>query len=257
VEELLKILQRLEQEVEHVPAARTRFEQLYSQLDAESLGLPVTRFRDLELEARLRKQLQYFPEVYLLPPPASAAEIRDNWFVLWRNSTVVRTADANYKRSVRARAVAALAQLAACPASSRDVIPATSNLLLALSDDSLAPDAMEALVYLPDPTIQPALMGIVRNPQRPLSLRLQAVDTAIRHAQRFSPTLPPEQVEPTRQAASMEKDPVLRLRMLAYLNLVSPQPQNFRQELLNYVPPEPAASKPPPLPPKDPSPDKQ
>jgi CheY-like chemotaxis protein len=257
VEELLKILQRLEQEVEHVPAARTRFEQLYSQLDAESLGLPVTRFRDLELEARLRKQLQYFPEVYLLPPPASAAEIRDNWFVLWRNSTVVRTADANYKRSVRARAVAALAQLAACPASSRDVIPATSNLLLALSDDSLAPDAMEALVYLPDPTIQPALMGIVRNPQRPLSLRLQAVDTAIRHAQRFSPTLPPEQVEPTRQAASMEKDPVLRLRMLAYLNLVAPQPQIFRQELLNYVPPEPTGSKPPPLPPKDPSPDKQ
>lgn len=258
VEELLRILQRLEQEVDRVPAARARFEQLYSQLDAESLGLPVTRYRDLELEARLRQQLQYFPEVFLLPLPASAAEIRDNWFVLWRNSTVVRMADANYKRSVRARAVAALAQLAACPASSRDVIPATSNLLLALSDDSLAPDAMEALVHLPDPMIQPTLMGIVRNPQRPLPLRLQAADTAIRHAQRFSPTLPPEQVEPTRQAASMEKDLSLRLRVLAYLNLLAPQPQNFRQDLLNYIPPEPAQGKPASNPPsKDAPTDKQ
>lgn len=252
VEEMLRILQRLEQEVDHVPAARERFEQIYFQLDAESLGLPVTRYRDLELEARLRRQLQYFPDVFLLPPPASAAEIRDNWFVLWRNSTVVRTADANYKRSVRARAVAALAQLAACPASSRDVILATSNLLLALGDDNLAPDAMEALVYLPDPMIQPSLMGVVRNPQRSLSLRLQAADTALRHAQRFSPTLPPEQIEPTRQAATLEKDPTLRLRMLAYLNLVAPQPQNFRQELLNYVPSEPVGTKPAPPPsPKD------
>jgi CheY-like chemotaxis protein len=258
VEELLRILQRLELDVGRVAAARARFEQLYSQIDAENLGLPVARYRDLELEARLRQQLQYFPQVFLLPVPASATEIRDNWFMLWHNSTVVRTADADYKRSVRIRAVTALAQLAACPDSSRDVIPATPNLLLALGDDTLAPAALDALLYLPDPAIQPALMGVVRNAQRPLSLRQQAADIAIRHAQRFSPTLPPEQIEPIRQVAAMEKDALLRLRMFAYLNLVAPTPPTFRQELIHYTPPEPDRGKPaPPEPPKGPMPDKQ
>jgi hypothetical protein len=89
-----------------------------------------------------------------------------------------------------------------------------------------------------------------------LSLRQQAADAAIRHAQRFSPSLPAPQIEPTRQAATMEKDPVLRLRMYAYLSLVAPNLATFRQELTGYVPPEPERNKPSP-PPKDPSPEKQ
>jgi CheY-like chemotaxis protein len=256
VEELSKVLQRLESELDRVAAARERFEKIYSQIDPESLGLPVTRYRDLGLEARLRQQLQYFPHVYLMPIPASATEIRDNWFMLWHGSTVVRTVDANYKHSARTRAVQALAQLASCPESSRDVIPAIPNLLLALADDTLAPAAMDALVWLPDPAIQSALIGVARNAQRPLSLRQQAADAAIRHAQRFSPSLPAPQIEPTRQAATMEKDPVLRLRMYAYLSLVAPNLATFRQELTGYVPPEPERNKPSP-PPKDPSPEKQ
>lgn len=246
VAELLRLLQRLETDVDRVPAARSRFEQLYSQLDAESLGLPMVRYRDMVVEAQLRQQLQYFPQIVIVPVPASATEIRDDWLPLWQYSTVQRTADPAYKRFARFRAVTALAQLAANAEANREVVPAIPALLSALGDDELAPVALDALVHLPDAAIQPALLALARNAQRPLPLRQQAADYAIRQAQRFSPTLPPEQIEPTRQAANNEKDPVVRLRLLTYLNLVAPQAADFRRELLDYHPPAPAAKAPPP-----------
>jgi CheY-like chemotaxis protein len=248
VEELLRLIQRLEVDLDRVPAARDRFETLYSQLDPESLGLPIARYRDTDLKASLRRQLEYFPHIPVVFYPATATEIREDWFPLWQFSTVQKTATPAFKRGARLRAVSALAQLASHAEANRDLTPAIPALLVSLSDDELAPHACDALLHLADPSIQPALIALARNGQRPLPLRQLAADYAIRHAQRFSPTLAPEQVASARQAAQDEPDPLLRLRLLTYLDLAAAQPAEFRRELLNYQPPlpnpAPAAPKP-------------
>ncbi|MCS7021765.1 MAG: hypothetical protein NZU63_08060 [Gemmataceae bacterium] len=252
VEELMRLLQRLEVDVDRVPAARARFEQLYFQIDPESLGLPVARYRDPEREAQLRQLLRYFPQVVVVPMPASALEIRDQWLPRWQTTTVQRTADPEFKRAARLRAVTALTQFAQCPETTRQVIPAIPALLLCLGDDQLAPVAADALLHLPDPAIQPALVALARNPQRPLPLRQQAADNALRHAQRFSPTLPADQLEPLRQTVQNENDPVLRLRLLTYLSLLSPDPMGYRRQLVDYAPPDPSPrKKEPPAAPSD------
>ena len=59
--DILKLIERFETDLARVPAAQKRFEHIYSQVDPADLGLPVERFRDPAIEARIARTLRELP----------------------------------------------------------------------------------------------------------------------------------------------------------------------------------------------------
>ncbi len=235
-EELLTLLQRLEADVDRVPQARQRFEGLITKLAPSELGITLAPHRDVAAEQQLNRLLHRYPQFRSMPLPMSAREVTVKWRPLILESTRQVTASPLFKASSRKEAISWLARMASGSIGGYDVRPAVDALRQAVTDDTLAPVAIEALAALPQPENQHELIAVALNTARPIPIRLQAAEAAILHLRRHGRLLAANVAKTLSKAAAGESHPELRSRILILRSLLNPHAVSFPDVTTTYIP---------------------
>ncbi|MBX9585128.1 MAG: hypothetical protein K2X87_32885 [Gemmataceae bacterium] len=256
INQLMKLVERLETDVAKNPAVQARYDALRDRVDPAALGLVVRAPRDFETEARLARLLRNVPAVYLIPEPYSRV-----WFEASLGQVFAdpadRPRDPAEKRAAARLALGWLSRMATGEVVGFDARPAAPELLAALRLDDLADVAIPGVAKLPTADAQQALVTVAVTAGRPLPLRLQAADAAVRHAQQNGALTPKTLTDSLATEAGNEADPDLRGRLLVLKGLLAPPGKNYATDLRNYypplVPPPPAGKDAPPPKGKDPA----
>jgi len=253
--DLIKLLERFEIDLARVPSAQQRFENLYSKIDTAELGLPVETFRDPNLELRVAKTLQNYPAIRIIPEPYSRTELASDLKAAFTHAHQAPR-DLAEKRAAQQVAVAWLRRMATGELSGFDVKVAEPELRAALRVDALANDAIPAVERFGTAEAQQDLLSLALTQGRPIHLRTQAADAAIRNIQAHGRSVPKSLIDPLVQAADKEPDLVLRGKLLTLKGMLAYQPLSFVNQLNQYSPPllppppgkNPAPATPPQLP---------
>lgn len=253
--DLLKLLERFEIDLARVPSAQQRFDSLYSKVDAVELGLPVETFRDPALETRLAKLLHNYPTIRIIPEPNARDELAADLKTAFATAHQAPR-DPAEKRAAQQVAVHWLRKMAAGERPGFEVKVAEPELRAALRVDALAADAIAAVERFGTAESQQDLLALALTEGRPIQLRTQAADAAIRNIQAHGKSIPKSLIDPLIQAAEKEPDLGLRGKLLTLKGMLAYQPLGFLNQLNQYspplVPPAPMKDQPPANPPPSP-----
>jgi len=248
--DLVRLMERFETDLAIVPAAQKRFENIYSKIDAAELGLPVEKFRDVGLEARLARTLRNYPEVKIIPEPYGRYELAE---ALKHTSTDSAQAPRNpaAKTAARKEAVQWLSKMATGAQSGYEVKSAEAELRAALRVPDLAEAAVEGVAALGSASAQQDLLSLALtggDGGPSLATRIKAADAIIHHIQLNGKLVPKSLIDPLSEQARTQPDAALRAKFLILMGLLEPRPDVFLNDLKGYHPPllpSPAATEAP------------
>jgi CheY-like chemotaxis protein len=238
--DLMKLIERMELDVAKVKAAQDKYDYLRAHVDAEALGLPVEKFRDPVLEAKLARLLKNYPAVRIIPEPYSRTALGAELKVLFQDP-MKRPRDAASKQREAKLAVSYLRRMALGDLPGYDLKAAEPELRDALNnpDSEVVSAALDAVERFKSGDTQAALIRValrdVRN--RPLSVRNKAADAAVRHVRAHGKAVPAELVKQVAEQAATEPDAELRGKLLTLKGMLDFKPGDFVDQLKGYTPP--------------------
>jgi hypothetical protein len=247
--DLLKLMERFEIDLARVPAAKKKFEELYSKVDTVELGLPVETFRDPALEARLAKSLRNYPAVRVIPEPFGRSSLVMDLEAAQAAPGQAPRNPAEKKASQKI-AVDWLRKMATGQVLGYDIKSAEPELRAALRVDELADMAIEAVARFGSSDAQQGLLALALNVGKPLPLRIKAADAAIQHVQVNGKAVGMGLTDPLAEMADKEADLTLRGKLLTLKGMLAHTPGVFVDQVRGYNPPLL------PPPPKEPEPKK-
>lgn len=243
--DLLNLMERFEIDLARVPAAQKRFEAIYTKVNPEDLGLPVERFRDPALEARLARTLREYPAVRIIPEPFGQFELVEELKAAYADPSQAPR-DPTAKRLAQKTAVEWLAKMATGALPGYEVKSAEPELRAALLVPDLADAAIDGVASFGSALAQQDLLSLAITGGVALPTRIKAADAAIRHIQVHGKLIPKTLIGPLGDQSRTEPDAALRGKLLTLAGMLDYQQDSFTNELKAYSPPlVPAA------PPKD------
>lgn len=251
VDHLMKLIERLELDVNQMKASRDKYEALRSQVDADSLGLRVSPTRDEEAEARLSREFRNVAALRVIPEPPTPKWMEAEINAVFQDPAD-RPRDPAEKRAGAKVAVAWLAKMATGEVTGFDAKPAAAELIGALRADETADAAIDGTVKFPTAPAQEGLISTAVQLGRPLPIRLKAADAAVRHIQANGKLTAKPLVDAVIDLAGKEADADLRGKMQVLKALLAPNAKDYVKNLHDYSPP---LVPPPPAPPKAPMPE--
>jgi CheY-like chemotaxis protein len=256
--DLLRLMERFEIDLARVPAAQKRFEEIYSRVDTEGLGLPVERFRDPSLEARIARTLRNYPAVRIIPEPYGRFELEQDLRAVYADPAQAPR-DPAAKRAAQRTAVEWLSRMATGALPGYEVKPAEAELRAALVVPDLADAAIDGVAAFGSALAQQDLLSLALSGGQPLPTRTKAADATIRHIQVHGRLIPKTLLTALNEQARTEPDAALRGKFQTLLGLLDFQPGAFATQLKSYSPPivPPPPHKEPPKNPMDPKDDKE
>lgn len=250
VDQIMKLIERLELDVVKAKASNDKYEALRSRVDAEALGLSVEPTRDVEAEARLGKMLRNVQALRVIPEPASRFWLEADLNATFEDPSQ-RPRDPAEKKAGTKLAVAWLAKMATGEIPGFDAKQAAPVLIAALVTDDTADAAIDGVARFPTDKAQQGLLALALQGMRPMALRVKAADAAIRHIQVNGKLTDKTLIDGVVDQSGMEKDAGLLSKLLILKGLLAPNPKDYVTGLKNYspplVPPMPPAP-PPPVP---------
>ncbi|VTU02742.1 HEAT repeat-containing protein OS=Singulisphaera acidiphila (strain ATCC BAA-1392 / DSM 18658 / VKM B-2454 / MOB10) GN=Sinac_0176 PE=4 SV=1 [Gemmataceae bacterium] len=249
--EMLKLMERFEIDLAKVPAAKKKFDDLYSRADISDLDLPVETFRDAALEARLARTLKNYPTVRIVPEPFGRASLVADLEAAQINAGQAPREAAD-KKAAQKVALEWIRKMATGDLTGYDIKSLEPELREATRNDDLASDAIDAIARFGSADAQSALLTLALNTGKPLPLRIKAADAAIRHVQTNGKATAKSLTDPLIELSEKEADPLLRSKLLTLRGLLAFNPAEFVGKVKGYTPP----LLPPPPMPKDAEPKK-
>jgi hypothetical protein len=249
--DLLNLMERFEIDLARVPAAQKRFEAIYSKVNPADLGLPVERFRDPAIEARLARTLREYPAVRIIPEPFSRFELEEELRAVYQDPTRAPR-DPAAKRAAQRIAVEWLAKMATGALPGYEVKSAEPELRAALNVPDLADTAIDGVGAFGSALAQQDLLALAMTPNVALPTRIKAADAAIRHIQINGKLIPKTLIEPLGERARTEPDAALRGKLHTLAGMLDYRQENFANELKSYSPPLVPAAPPKEAPSKEP-----
>jgi CheY-like chemotaxis protein len=114
--------------------------------------------------------------------------------------------------------------------------PAIPSLAKLLRDESLAPQAAEALGYLPSAPVQEYLLTAALDSSLSVSTRMAAARALARNVTRGGSALAQGQRDQLIQALSAEEEPDLRAQLAAAVGAIDPQGESATPRITKYRP---------------------
>jgi CheY-like chemotaxis protein len=258
--DLVKLIERFEIDLARVPTAQERFDNLYKKVDAAELGLPVERFRDPVIEARLARTLKNYPAVKIIPEPFSRFELSEELKAIFTADPTQAPRDPAAKKAAQKIAVEWLAKMATGALPGYEVKSAEPELRAALVFDDLADPAIDAVAKFGTAQAQQDLLAVALNTQRPPQIRLKAADATIRHIRVHGKSITKTLIDSLNNLLNMpvekptETDLAIRGKLLTLKGMLDYKPAEFLNALKEYNPPllPPAPTPEPPKDPKEP-----
>jgi hypothetical protein len=236
VDQLMKLIERLETDVERDKASNAKYEALRTRVDAGALGLTVEPTRDLDTEAKLTRQLRHYSGVRVIPEPPSRFWLEADINAVFRDPAD-RPRDPAEKKAGAKLAISWLAKMATGEVPGFDAKPAAPELLAALRIDDTAGEAIDGVSRFRTAEAQQALLSLALTINRPMPLRVKAADAAIRHIQLNGKLTTPTLIDGIVDQAGKEADPDLRAKMQVLKGLLAPNGKDYVADLKNYNPP--------------------
>lgn len=253
--DLVKLMERFEIDLARVPAAQKRFDAIYAKLDAAELGLPVERFRDEALEARIARSLQNYPAVKIMPEPNSRLELEMELKAAFRNLAQAPR-DMGAKKAAQKTAVEWLSKMTTGVVPGYETKSAGPELRAALRVDDLAPAAIPAVARLGTAEAQQDLLALAITPGRPLPARRQAAEAAIGSIRHHGKLIPKSLIDALVGQSASEPDLALRAQLLTLRGILAYDAAEFVNSLKSFnpplIPPAPPVKDPPVDPKKGP-----
>jgi CheY-like chemotaxis protein len=247
---LLNLVERFETDLARVPAAQKRFEHIYSRVNPADLGLPVERFRDPAIEARIARTLREYPAVRIIPEPFGAFELVEEFKAAYADPTQAPR-DPAAKRAAQRTAVEWLSKMATGALPGYEVKSAEPELRAALNVPELADTAIDGVASFGSAVAQQDLLSLAITAGLALPTRIKAADATIRHIQVNGKLVPKSLIGPLGERARSEPDAALRGKLFTLAGMLDYQQGNFTNQLKAFSPPiAPAA--PPKEEPKEP-----
>jgi len=235
IEQLMKIIERLEVDVAKVPDVMKRYDFIRAHVTAEDLGLNVQRTRDPIIEAKVSRLMRNFPAVAVIPEPYTRVGFEDDVKAAFADPADAPRDPAEKKAGAKL-AIEWLSKMATGEVTGFDVKSAEPELLAALRIDDLAEPAIEAVSRSASAESQQGLISLALTGNRPVDLRLKAADAAIRHVQTRGKLTPQTLVDPVIRAASTEQNADLRGKFQVLRSLLAPDPKAYLNDLKTYSP---------------------
>jgi CheY-like chemotaxis protein len=196
---------------------------------------PSPSIRDELLENRLRTLTRTYARTKVIPDIFTEAALRTELAGALADPASAPRNEAE-RRADALLAITWLRRMATGEVPGYDVKPAGDAIRGALHSNELAPQAVEAVVYIPTKEAQQDLANVALAGNRPADLRIKAADALIRHLQKHGNLLGGMQVQFIRDQAKNAEDLNLRSRLQAIEGILQPAAQRTGQELLNYQP---------------------
>lgn len=253
--DVLKLMERFEVDLARVPAAQKRFESLYTKIDPVELGLPVERFRDPAIEARLARTLRNYPEVKIIPEPSGRSELEIDLKSVFTDPAQAPR-DMAEKKWAQKVAVEWLSKMATGAVPGFEVKAAEPELREALRNNDLADSAIDGVASFGTALAQQDLLSLALTEGRPLPTRNKAADAVIKHIRVHGKLIPNTLIEPTVKLAESERDPNLRGKFLTLKGMLDYKQAQFVEQLKGYespLLPPPPVKEPPKEPVKEPA----
>lgn len=232
---------------------RKRAEALMGKVFPGPLLMDAAEYRDTALEAQLVKQVRGFKGVTVIPEPFGAGGLAEDLKKVNADPAARPQSEAARKGTAKLAAyyLSRIAQGAIAGYTISDA--AQADMRNALANDDLAPDLIEGLARLGSGDTQSALVRLAATATRPLPIRTQAADAAARHIQAFGRNTAPAVAGVVPAAVDVEKDPVLRGKLVVLARLVAEKAPDFGGAVSGFnAPLRTPAPPPPPMDPKDP-----
>lgn len=234
--ELVKLIERFEADLATAPERKKEFEAIFAKLDPADFGLPVEKFREPLIEARLARTLQNYPTVRIIPEPFGRMELANDLKSSYRDSSQAPR-DSAEKKAAQKGAIEWLRKMAIGEIPGYDLKSAEPELRAALRVDDLAENAIDAVARFGSAAAQENLLTLVLNRMRPLPIRLKAADAVIRHIQVNGKSIPPTLLPPLAEVAGVEPDLTLRGKLLTIKGMLAFNQDAFVNQLKGYNPP--------------------
>jgi CheY-like chemotaxis protein len=196
---------------------------------------PSPGIRDEVLENRLRTLTRTYARTKVIPDIFTEAALRTELAGVLADPASAPRNEAE-RRADALLAITWLRRMATGEVPGYDVKPAGDAIRGALQSNDLAPQAVEAVVYISTKEAQQDLANVALASNRPADLRIKAADALIRHLQKHGNLLGEMQVQFIRDQAKNAEDLNLRSRLQAIEGILQPAAQRTGQELLNYQP---------------------
>jgi CheY-like chemotaxis protein len=251
IDHVMRLIERLEIDVQRAKPANDKYEFLRSRVDAESLGLNVEPTRDLEAEARLARHFRHTPAVRVIPEPVSRFYFEADINAAFQDPAD-RPRDPIEKKAGARLAVSWLAKMASGEVPGFDAKAAAAELIAALRTDDTAEAAIDGVARFPTNPAQIGLLTLALTGNRPMPLRVKAADAAIRHVQVNGKLVGQTLADAVVDQSGKETDADLRAKLLVLKGLLAPNGKAYVEGLKGYspplVPPMPMAPAPMPEP---------
>jgi CheY-like chemotaxis protein len=196
---------------------------------------PAPAIRDEMLENRLRTLTRSYARTKIIPDIFTEAALRTELAGVLADPASAPRNEAE-RRADALLAIRWLRRMATGEVPGYDVKPAGDAIRSALHSNDLAPQAVEAVVYIPTKEAQQDLANVALGGNRPAELRIKAADALIRHLQKHGNLLGAMQVQFISDQARNAEDLNLRSRFQAIEGILQATPQRTGQGLLNYQP---------------------
>lgn len=237
--------------------SRKRAEALLPKIMPAPLLVDAAEYRDIDLEAKLTKQVKGFRGVTVIPEPFGPTGLSEDLRKVIADPAARPRTDTEKKATAKIAAgwLSKIAQGAAPGYTISDA--AQADMRTALVSDDLASDLLDGLAKLGSGDTQVALVQLAAAAGRPVAVRTQAADAAARHVQAFGKHTPAATAQLVPHAVEGEKDAVLRGKLVVLARLVAEKPTDFGGAVSEFTVPLRVPAPPaPPMdskdPPKDP-----
>ena len=234
--DILKLMERFETDLARVPAAQKRFEHIYSKVDPADLGLPVERFRDPAIEARIARTLREYPAIRIIPEPYGRFELVEELKTAYADATQAPR-DAASKRAAQRTAVEWLSKMATGALPGYEVKSAEPELRAALNVPELADAAIDGVAAFGSALAQQDLLSLAITGGVALPTRIRAADATIHHIQVNGKLIPKTLIGPLGEQAQTEPDAALRGKLLTLSGLLDFRQADFVNQLKAFSPP--------------------
>jgi len=233
---LLKLIERFEIDLARVPAAQKRFDEIYSRVNPADLGLPVERFRDPAIEARIARTLREYPAVRIIPEPFGGFELVEELKAVYADP-MQAPRDPAAKRAAQKTAVEWLSKMATGALPGFDVKSAEPELRAALNVPELADSAIDGVGSFGSAVAQQDLLSVAITGGLALPTRIKAADATIHHIQVNGKLIPKTLIGPLGERARTEPDAALRGKLATLAGMLDYQQASFTNQLKSYSPP--------------------
>lgn len=234
--DLQNLMERFETDLGRVPAAQKRFEVIYAKVNPADLGLPVERFRDPALEARLARTLREYPAIKIIPEPFGQFELVEELKAAYADPTQAPR-DPGAKRMAQKTAVEWLSKMATGALPGYEVKSAEPELRAALNVPDLADAAIDGVASFGSAHAQQDLLSLAITSGLALPTRIRAADATIRHIQVNGKLIPKTLIGPLGEQSRTEPDAALRGKLLSLTGLLDYRQDSFTNDLKAYSPP--------------------